>query len=91
MSKKSKQQLEDYEQRFHNGVPCGNKECGQLKVVCSHCGRMELRGNVLIKNRTGFVHLERCNSVNIKSHNKLTPLEQESHTIQLWIGPNLSY
>lgn len=81
---------ENWSEQHYNGFPCGNSECGSNKP-CSHCGRVELRGNVLIQNRTGYVHLERLNPVNKKIYLKLKKEDQETHTIKLWIGPNESF
>ena len=77
----------NWKQEFYNGISCGHTGCGDEKKPCQHCGRIAFRGNVLIQNRTGYVHLERVNLVNKNLYIKQTPEEQEAGTIMLWIGP----
>ena len=88
LNMKKKPLLED--ESITNSHPCSYDGCGKSKTAqCPHCGRVALRGNVLIRPRTGFVHLERLNSTNIKEHNLMSKEDQEKNTIKLWIGPGL--
>lgn len=83
---KKKGVIED--QYINNGSPCSNDSCGHKTKECLYCGRINMRGNVDIKLRTGYVYLERLNSTYILEHNKLSPEQQELNTIKLWIAPH---
>lgn len=88
MAKVKKVNREEYQ----NGNPCKHEDCSNTmrRLPCRYCGRVRMRGNVVIEDRVGPVYLERLNVVNIKLHNELTPERQELNTIEMWRGPKHS-
>ena len=85
--KKSK--FHEEEQNIQSGSPCNHDDCvTSKKKPCPYCGRINMRGNVHIQHRTGFVHFERLNETYKKLHTQLSEEEQENSTVELWIGPN---
>lgn len=85
-----KKKYKEREEVYLNGDPCPHPDCNKprKRTPCIYCGRTKARGTVSIKERTGFVHLERLWDSNIKAHNELSPEEQENHLLQLWRPPN---
>lgn len=85
-----KKKVEEQLEIIRDGDPCSHENCNKkgMRKPCPHCGRIKARGIVEIRNRIGFVYLERLNSTHKRMHVELDPKEQKSNIIKLWRSPS---
>lgn len=79
-------------EEYKNGIPCKHEDCSNTlrRLPCRYCGRARMRGNVIIEDRTGHVHLERLRAIDIQLHNELPVDVQETSTLHIFRAPKNS-